>query len=81
MTEESEELPMAPYPIDRTDSGIVIDDNSTQDKAQGPIAVTLSGIIVFLHPSRRVFVAVSIIALQLFLESYSRFSGETEMVS
>ena len=39
-------------------------------KALLPMLVTLFGITVFLHPVIKVFVAVSIIALQLFLESY-----------
>ena len=33
--------------------------------------VTLSGIIVFLHPTMSVFVDVSIMALQLLRESYT----------
>ena len=37
--------------------------------APSPIDVTLLSIIVFLQPLIRVFVRVSIIALQLFLES------------
>ena len=38
--------------------------------ALSPIDVTELGIIVFLHPKISVFVAVSIIALQLSRESY-----------
>lgn len=34
------------------------------------MVVTLLGIIVFWHPTIKAFVSVSIIALQLFLESY-----------
>ena len=43
---------------------------STFSKALGPIAVILWGIIVFLQPAIRVFVAVSIIALHPSLLSY-----------
>ena len=39
-------------------------------KATKPMDVTPSGIIVFMQPLINVFVAVSIMALQLFLESY-----------
>ena len=39
--------------------------------------VTLLGIIVVLHPECSVFVAVSIIALQLFRESYTGFPSST----
>lgn len=38
-------------------------------KAQSPISVTVLGITVFLQPAISVLVAVSIIALLLFLES------------
>jgi len=41
------------------------------------IEVTELGMVVFLHPAMRVLVAVSIIALQLFLLSYWEFSGST----
>ena len=41
--------------------------------------VTLLGIMVLLHPTIKVFVLVSIIALQLFLLSYLMFPDETEM--
>ena len=39
--------------------------------------VTLLGIIVVLHPECSVFVAVSIIALLLFRESYTGFPSST----
>ena len=41
--------------------------------ADAPIEVTELGIIVFLQPQTSVFVAVSIIALQLLRESYFGF--------
>ena len=40
------------------------------EKAQSPMDVTELGMVVFLQPASKVFVAVSIIALQLSLESY-----------
>ena len=40
------------------------------EKAELPIEVTELGMVVFLQPASKVFVAVSIIALQLSLESY-----------
>jgi hypothetical protein len=44
-----------------------------------PMVVTLLGIIVFLQPKTNVFVVVSIIALQLSLESYTEFPSSTTM--
>ena len=41
--------------------------------------VTLLGIVVSLHPAIKVFVLVSIIALQLSLESYIALSSATTM--
>ncbi|MDY6374461.1 MAG: hypothetical protein SPK61_02745 [Bacteroidales bacterium] len=59
-------------PIDVTLLGISIELNSVQSiKALFPIDVTLLGIFVFLQPETKTFVAVSIIALQLSLESYT----------
>ena len=53
-------------------SGIVILVNLVlPSKALSPIAVTLLGIVVFLHPTISVFEFFSIIALQLFLLSYT----------
>ena len=46
-----------------------------------PMLVTLLGIMVFLHPAIRVFVAVSIIALQLSRLSYTLFFWSTIKVS
>ena len=39
------------------------------EKAEPPMLVTLPGMVVFLQPAIRVFVAVSIMALQLSRES------------
>jgi len=44
-----------------------------------PMLVTLTGIVVFLQPETRVFVAVSIMALQLFLLSYTELLTSIEM--
>ena len=41
------------------------------------MTVTEFGIIEFMHPAINVFDAVSIIALQLFLESYLLFPDST----
>jgi len=50
-------------------------------KAQNPIADTSDGITVFLHPAISVFVCVSIIALQLSLESYTGLFSSTVIES
>jgi hypothetical protein len=50
---------------------------SHSSKAISPIEVTLAGITVFLHPCINVLLAVSIIALQLFRESYFVFPLST----
>ena len=61
----------APLPTLFTELGIVMVVKLEHfSKAQCPIIFTEFGIIVFLQPAIRVFVAVSIIALQLFLLSY-----------
>ena len=53
-----------------TELGIVIEVKPEQPKkAHSPMLVTELGMTVFLHPAISVPVAVSIIALQLFLES------------
>ena len=57
--------------------GIVTEVKPEQAKAFSPMLVTLLGITVVLHPKCSVFVAVSIIALQLFRESYTGFSSST----
>ena len=46
-------------------------------KAESPILITLSGTIVFLQPATNILVDVFIIALQLFLESYTLLSAST----
>mgnify|MGYP003327605298 CR=1 FL=1 len=51
--------------------GIVTEVKPLQpEKAESPILVTLLGIVELLQPRIRVFVAVSIIALQLLRQSY-----------
>ena len=53
-----------------TPSGMVMEVRPLQpEKALLPMLVTPSGIVVFLQPAISVFVAVSIIALQLLRES------------
>ena len=53
-----------------TELGMVTDVSPEHpEKALPPMLVTEFGIMVVLHPVIRVFDAVSIIALQLFLES------------
>lgn len=50
------------------------------ENAYSPILVTLFGIIVLLHPTINILVVVSIIALQLFLESYTLLPLSTSML-
>ena len=60
----------ADLPIDLTPSGITIDSSPLHDlKALYLMLVTLSGITVLEHARSNLFVAVSIIALQLSRES------------
>ena len=47
------------------------------ENAEFPIPVTVLGIVVFLQPIIKVFVEVSIIALQSFRESYLGFPLST----
>ena len=62
-------------------SGITIEVKEVQyEKAHSPIEVTLSGIIVEAQPKINLLVEVSIIALQLFLESYIVFPSSTLIV-
>ena len=49
-------------------------------KARHPMLVTLLGIFVLIHPTINVFDSVSIIALQLFLESYFELPVSTFIV-
>ena len=61
-------------------SGILIDVKEEHpSNAEELISVTLSGIIVFWHPTIRLLFAVSMIALQLLRLSYLRFCGDTFM--
>ena len=58
--------------------GMVTDVSPLQpEKAHDPMLVTLLGIVVVLQPAIRVFVDDSIIALQLFLESYLGLPSST----
>ena len=59
----------APCPMLVTEMGIVMEGKPESRKAPSPMLVTELGMTVFLHPAISVPVAVSIIALQLFLES------------
>ena len=59
----------ASFPIVVTLLGISMLVRPQPLNASSPIVVTLLGITVFLQPKKSVFVAVSIIALQLFLLS------------
>ena len=62
--------------------GMVIEVRPLQnEKAYEPMVVTVVGITVFLHPTTRVFDAVSTMALQLFRESYLLFPEATSMAS
>ena len=65
-------------PIEVTLSGISIELSEVQLlKAESPIEVTPSGIIVVAQPAIKVLVEVSIIALQSSLESYTVFPSFT----
>ena len=66
------QLRKAPLPIVITELGIVTEVKSLQPKkALIPIEVTVLGIIVFLQPIINSLVLVSMMALQLSLESYT----------
>ena len=69
--EDSPEQPTKAYAlIFVTLFGILTDCKPVQPlKAPKPILTTLFGIVVFLQPAIKVLVAVSIMALQLSLES------------
>ena len=65
------QLAKAQLPMEVTELGMVTLVKPLQPlKALSPIEVTELGMVVFLQPASKVFVAVSIIALQLSLESY-----------
>ena len=71
----------AELPIEVTELGIMIEVKLLwPENAELPIEVTELGIIVFLHPIINILVSVSIIALQLFLESYTVFPSYTTIV-
>ena len=61
--------------------GMVISVKGMYDKEKLPKAVTLLGMMVVLQPLIRVLVAVSMMALQLYLLSYTVFPVSTTMVS
>lgn len=50
------------------------------EKAWLPIETTVLGIVVVLHPTMSLLVAVSMMALQLFLLSYTELPASTVMV-
>ena len=67
--------PLQPWkaqsPIELTELGMETLVKPLQpEKVQSPMEVTELGMVVFLQPASKVFVVVSIIALQLSLESY-----------
>ena len=68
-------------PIVNTDSGIFMDIIFIPLKAPSARTVTVFGIEEFLHPKRKVFVLVSIMALQLLLESKTALSSKTVICS
>lgn len=59
--------------------GMVMEVMAQPSKAYSPMLVTLLGIRVLLQPTTNVFVAVSIMALQLLRESYFALSSATLM--
>ena len=66
------------FPIHVTELGMVMLVRAVHPlNAQSPIHVTESGITVLAHPCIRRFVLVSMMALQLFRESYTLFSSAT----
>ena len=65
-----EQFSNARLSISLTELGMVIDDILVSENAPIPIFLISWGIFVFLQPEIKVLVSVSIIALQLFLESY-----------
>lgn len=73
--------PKAYSPIDETELGMIAEVSPVCPlKAQESIATTEFGIIVLLQPAINLFVAVSIIALQLPRESYALLSGSTSIL-
>ena len=78
-TEVRPEQPVNAYcPMEVTELGISIEVRPEQpENAYCPMEVTELGMTVFLQPRTKMFVAVSMIALQLFLESNTVFSSST----
>ena len=69
------------FPIEMTELGMATDDNISQSaKALSPIEVMVLGMMVLLQPVIKVFVAVSMMALQLLRESYLEFPLSTFML-
>ena len=80
--ERPEHCAKALFPMEVTASGISMETNPLWPlNAELPMATTDSGIIVFLQPETSVFVAVSMTALQPFLESYTALPASTTMLS
>ena len=71
----------ASFSINVTPSGITILFSVVPSKAPPPIVVTVFGIFVLLSPIFKVFVAVSITALQLSLLSYVELPSSTTIDS
>ena len=72
----------AQSPMEVTELGISIETRLVQPpNASIPMEVTELGMMVVLQPLIRVFVAVSMMALQLSRESYTVFPSSTVMVS
>ena len=70
------------FPIHVTELGMVMLVRAVHPlNAQSPIHVTESGITVLAHPCIRRFVLVSMMALQLFRESYTLFFSSTTMLA
>lgn len=70
-TEVKPVQPKGSHPNSVTELGMVIDVKPVQpNKAKSPIDVTELGIVVVLQPKINLLLEVSIIALQLFRESY-----------
>ena len=63
-----------------TPSGMVTEVRSVQPKNESsPMAIMDGGKVVFLQPVIKVLLSVSIIALQLFRESYAGLPSATEI--
>ena len=70
----------APSPMEVTDSGMSIEVRPVRPQnAFSPIEVTVLGITVLAHPVSSSLVLVTMMALQLSLESKTGFAGSTVM--